>query len=429
VAWSLVSITAVLRPLVFQTFPVLERVVVLHFLNVDSTLIQMKVSFPYPSIVEPLARYNDEHPDDPYEGEVCVPMYAWQTTMHHTCNNVHQIDMRPSLGGFQYINCGGDRCAFRVTSSRGEVTVLKTLKLEEDESDFMDHSHYRLAQKDAIAMEHLSSSPFVARIYDSCAVSQRVEYSSGGNIHDLIKIARLYPLVEKTTPLTKLKIAYQVASAVTAMHGAEKDGVVGMTHNDLCCHQFILIDGIYKLNDFHLATFMERSIENHKPCAYSAQRVNAALIKLRAPEELEAQIFGKETILSREKVDVYMMGNIFYYLLTNLWIWEGRSNNRAVLMHHAGERSFVPEEILNSTDSATQALLHCVTLCWEHDWSARSNASDVLNYIKTQLQTIEKKSNLGIVRVSIPPLSTDHRYTDSDFYYNIDSWPLRFPIQ
>jgi hypothetical protein len=420
VSWYLLSISAVLGPLVFQALPKSDRVLMLHLLNVEATLIPRKVSFPNPSIVEPLARYYDEHPDDPYEGEVCVPMYKWQTTMHHNSNNVHEIDMHPKLGGFEYINCGGDRCAFRVTSSHGEVTVLKTLKFVEDESNSIHISHYELAQKDAIAMEHLSSSPFVTRIYGSCAVSQLVEYSSGGNIHDLIKLARLYPSADKTTPLTKLKIAYQVASAIADMHDAEKDGVVGMTHNDLCCHQFILIDGIYKLNDFHLATFMERSIENDKPCAYSAKHVNVDLIKLRAPEEIGSLIFGEDKILSREKVDVYMMGNILYYLLTNLWIWEGGSNRQAVTGHKRGERSVVPADILNSKDAATQALLHCVTLCWEHDWSARSRASEVVNCIKIQLQTIEKKADLGSVRVSIPPLSTDHRYTDSDFYDNLN---------
>jgi tRNA A-37 threonylcarbamoyl transferase component Bud32 len=77
----------------------------------------------------------------------------------------------------------------------------------------------------------------------------------GGNIHDLIKLARLgrngkgndFMNAEK-----RLRVGYHVASGVAAMHSIDEKP--SLVHNDLCHHQYILMDGVYKLNDFHLAS-------------------------------------------------------------------------------------------------------------------------------------------------------------------------------
>lgn len=56
------------------------------------------------------------------------------------------------------------------------------------------------------------------------------------------------------SPENKLRIGFQVATAIGDMHSCDDDNMPSVSHNDLCCHQFILIDGIFKLNDFHLAS-------------------------------------------------------------------------------------------------------------------------------------------------------------------------------
>ena len=122
-----------------------------------------------------------------------------------------------------------------------------------------------MATKDAMAMERLTASPYVADIYSACGLSQIVEYSEGGNIHDLIKIARLSG-EDTMSSIDKLKICVQIAAAVADMHSFEKDDIPSLSHNDLCCHQFILVDGIYKLNDFHLSKYLKVNATSHDMC-------------------------------------------------------------------------------------------------------------------------------------------------------------------
>ena len=86
----------------------------------------------------------------------------------------------------------------------------------------------------------------------------------GGATHDLIKMARLRG--DSLAAIDKLKIVYQLASGVADMHTFENDGLVSLVHNDICCHQFIFVDGIYKLNDFHLAHFQTKNTTSNEVC-------------------------------------------------------------------------------------------------------------------------------------------------------------------
>jgi hypothetical protein len=64
----------------------------------------------------------------------------------------------------------------------------------------------------------------------------------------------------------KLKICVQIAAAVADLHGFETDNVPSLSHNDICCHQFILVDGVYKLNDFHLAEYLKHNKNTNQMC-------------------------------------------------------------------------------------------------------------------------------------------------------------------
>jgi serine/threonine protein kinase len=127
-------------------------------------------------------------------------------------------------------------------------------------------------------MERLTKSHYIVSIYGMCGSSQITEYSEGGNIHDRIKEARL----TKTDPIPsidKLKIAYQVASAVADMHTFEQDGVTSLVHLDICCHQFVLIDGVYKLGDFHLSSFLTKRRDNGEICLDGPPTMHAKVRK------------------------------------------------------------------------------------------------------------------------------------------------------
>jgi tRNA A-37 threonylcarbamoyl transferase component Bud32 len=81
----------------------------------------------------------------------------------------------------------------------------------------------------------------------------------------MIKTTRLKG-ADSLPTIDKLKILYQLASGVADMHTFEKDGLVSLVHNDICCHQFILSHGIYKLNDFHLAQFQRKNKNTNTVC-------------------------------------------------------------------------------------------------------------------------------------------------------------------
>jgi tRNA A-37 threonylcarbamoyl transferase component Bud32 len=112
---------------------------------------------------------------------------------------------------------------------------------------------------DAFVMTRLISSPYVMGIYGYCGLSQVVEYGANGNIHDLVKVARETG-EDKLSPLDKLRIFVQIATAVADMHSLD------VTHNDLCCHQFILVDGVYRLSDFDFSEFVKRDRETNETC-------------------------------------------------------------------------------------------------------------------------------------------------------------------
>ena len=302
----------------------------------------------------------------------CVPMGDWQTANYQTCNKLHEqrgMDILTAADDgsqtMEFINCGESRCTFVVHEQQRRL-VLKTLKVP---GARFSSSQYKKAVKDSIALERLSSSPYVVNLYASCAVSQIVEYSSGGNIHDLLKRSRQqekvgasrhhqpaqYQRHQLTTPLDKLKIAFQIVTAVADMHSLEDhpDGLPSMVHNDLCCHQFLLVDGIYKLGDFDWATFLTQTTnhhhrkqqQQHELCQTTPLRQYHTWIKALSPEELPYYSdFWKAakrkralpekpptTRVLRDKLDIYQIGNVCYTIFTNWWIWEGYTRNSAIL--------------------------------------------------------------------------------------------------
>ena len=52
----------------------------------------------------------------------------WQTKNYIQCNCLHEISMFPEPDYFEFINCGGSRCAFRLTDVDQRYFVLKTQK-------------------------------------------------------------------------------------------------------------------------------------------------------------------------------------------------------------------------------------------------------------------------------------------------------------
>ncbi|KAL3939149.1 MAG: hypothetical protein SGBAC_006075 [Bacillariaceae sp.] len=377
--------------------------------------------------------------DDDYE-PTCQPMHEWQTRTFPVCNNVHEVNMRPESGSVVFINCkfqlctkclpvqrsltdtdpfpcivfagGGSRCAFKIRDTGDDWIVLKISKYKKD----IDERTFEKARKDGVAMERLQSSAYVLDIFGFCGLSQVIEPGlDGGATHDLIKTTRLRG--EDSLPVVdKLKIVYQLASGVADMHTFEKEELVSLVHNDICCHQFIFVDGIYKLNDFHLAHFQTKNKTSNEICkAYNSYSEHYKLI--RSPEEISVKVKRpRNQNVLLEKSDVYTLGNVMYHILTMKWLFENQGVSKGIQELMQGRRSPFPERILTSSDRAIRAIRKAIEMCWKHDPEQRPSADMVRNYLGKELKAVLGVEELGVVRVtSIHPLPEGYKYSDSDF--------------
>jgi hypothetical protein len=139
-------------------------------------------------------------------------------------------------------------------------------------------------------------------------------------------------------------------------------------------------------------------------------------LKLRAPEEFKA--YKEKASIDLAPADVYMAGNIMYYVLTHQWLFQGMSSADASVAIKKGKRSDIPSSIKKSSDPYTRLLVEGIEMCWTHDPRKRLSARAVADYMKKQLAAIEGVEDMGVIKVEMPPLPSDHRYTDSDFYSN-----------
>jgi len=280
--------------------------------------------------------------------------------------------------------------------------------------DTYSEGSYYNSWKDTIAMERLGHSPFVLDLFGNCGVSQLTKIAEGASLHDLIKIARKNDSDFIASPSNILRIGFHVASAVGHLHSFDTDEVTSISHNDLCCHQYLLIDGVYKLNDFHLSSIILKNSEGNA-CLEEPARMNRNLDKMRAPEELLNRGTGR---IRRDKVDVWLMGNILYSILTKKWWFEGMTTSKAREAIHSGNHSEIPPELLNNTNPAVQTLIKAINMAWTFNPNDRPCAQKIATMMKEALEKLDGGDD-GIWRVSIPPLLQDHRYTDSDFYSNL----------
>lgn len=141
-------------------------------------------------------------------------------------------------------------CVFRVVALVlvwGYTHTLLAGRFNDDsfDPDFLEHGWM-----DTIAMERLTKSPFVMTIYGNCGFSQILELGEF-SFHDYVKLAR--KTGEKTSPKDRLKIGFQLASGIADMHSIDGDRP-SLAHNDIDGGQIILVDGVFKISDFHLGS-------------------------------------------------------------------------------------------------------------------------------------------------------------------------------
>ena len=344
--------------------------------------------------------------------EECEPMANWQTMHFPTCNMLHElplIDSDDTANTNATLNTtdiiepkvtlintkGSWRSVWKVITQLpfqqqdGEQIddgpqeiVLKTLRYDRE----FDEESFRLQYVDSMAMERLTSSPYIANEYGFCGQSVLTEFAPKSG-RDLIKNKKL-----KTWQ--RLQIAHDLAAALSDMHSIDYANATNatFTHNDINIANTIQGDnGRIKFNDFNIGVVMRWN--KTKPCG-SPVKFQAPL--WRAPEEirLDAGENVTETIMDYvrpERSDTYALGNLLFQVLTTHqpWTWlepGGRLEvDEVIKLKLAGDLPYIPSKFRDVNTTGVQAMFYATLACYAHDPLDRPTSYQLAGALHTAL--------------------------------------------
>ena len=201
--------------------------------------------------------------------EECFPMNDWQSAYYPTCNEIHQMDVIQEnmqllgLNGYwRYAfridySCPEEKNSSDIAGGCKESVIFKTLKFEHN----FEANNYEHDRIDALAMEHLTSSKHVINIFSHCGNSVVTEYADGDRVGTLAD-------TKKKEPLSRLKIARDIASGLADVHEAN------LVHFDVNLANIVSIGGTLKLNDFNIGVMQKRNVTSGKTCDFPSQFSN-----------------------------------------------------------------------------------------------------------------------------------------------------------
>ncbi|GKY97761.1 hypothetical protein MPSEU_000734300 [Mayamaea pseudoterrestris] len=317
---------------------------------------------------------------DPMETDECKPNAAWQTQQYPTCNSIHELSL---AGPFHHrvagneviydlirmVNNGFWRDVWVVPDYDFQRRVIKTLRYDHDYTA----RNVERNRRDAMALERLTSSKHVVDVYGYCSTSAFFEFSNGGDINKVIWSE------ENVTSVRKLQIATQAAMGLADAHTVDFEDRATIAHTDIAGNQYILIDGVYKLNDFNRARFLLRNVTTDTNCFYFVAKNPG---KNRSPEEYayEAQ---------SEKVDVYSFGNVLYTLLQKEFPFQDVRSKTARHQVKSGHRPSVYADVWNSTDPAIKAIKQAMIMCHVQNQTERASMRQVETFLRASLEAID----------------------------------------
>jgi hypothetical protein len=323
----------------------------------------------------------------------CVPMADWQSTFYPTCNEFHAFDTSEALSDRNFwmlSNKGYWRYAWEVVENRtkqwtddswGEYShdssiVLRTFKLEHTyEEAFFENNRV-----DAIAMERLTKSPYVINMFGFCGMSVATEYA-GQNVGQV---------VDTLDPLDKLELAKMIAQGVNDVHSI--GGEVSLVHNDLNFGNILIGKNHSRplLNDFNIAVLMMKRNDTGEACPFTSHFPNP---QWRAPEE-QVDEHGLTSALLSEKIDIYALGNVLYRFAVGHSPWKRTDGHSltpeqrldiATRKMKEGALPEVPDEVRNSQEPATMALLSIMRECYQHKAELRPSAKEIVDRLQTAI--------------------------------------------
>ncbi|CAJ1942806.1 unnamed protein product [Cylindrotheca closterium] len=333
----------------------------------------------------PLPRQNKllKGPDSMDKGD-CQPMYDWQRGHDPTCNIIHEatygwdhllgdnqaetlneLDSNDiawdSIEQTRLVAAGAFRQVFKIFDWDGKTKrALKTLRVDSKRKDF-DLRSFDRHRRDAISFEQLTSSPLIVDMYAFCTNSAVFDWGDQGTLED---IYQRDPDISKDD---LLEIAYNVSLSVAHAHNFDDQGRATLAHTDIKPDQFLVQDGYYKLTDFNRVRFLLWNKRRNIPCGFTVGK-NGGI--WRSPEEYA---YEEES----EKVDVYSLGNVLYFMLTREYPWNDYPSKEVYEKVKKGKRPKISDEILASTHPFDEYMIKAIEMCYTQDQFKRPGAAEV----------------------------------------------------
>jgi len=109
-----------------------------------------------------------------------------------------------------------------------------------------------------------------------------------------------------------------------------------------------------------------------------------------------------------------MLGDVLYYVLTNLWVMEGRTNEQVFKLYSKGTHSKIPKRFLESRHPAHRAMIKAVQMAWTFKPDDRPSAKEIADFIEQELVAVNGGSSDAPWRVEARPIPPDFDFGDDN---------------
>eukprot|EP00538_Stauroneis_constricta_P013310 CAMPEP_0119564312 /NCGR_PEP_ID=MMETSP1352-20130426/26601_1 /TAXON_ID=265584 /ORGANISM="Stauroneis constricta, Strain CCMP1120" /LENGTH=593 /DNA_ID=CAMNT_0007613057 /DNA_START=52 /DNA_END=1833 /DNA_ORIENTATION=+ len=262
---------------------------------------------------------------------------------------------------------GAFRHVWMIREFDGTKRALKTLRVDSKYKKF-DLRSFDRHRRDAMSMEQLTKSPLIVDIFGHCSNSGLFMWGDKG------ALSTIFEEMPHISELEMLKVAHNVSLSISHAHNFDSQGRPTIAHTDIKPDQFLFEDGYYKLTDFNRVRFLKWDDYYKKICGFNVGK-NGGI--WRSPEEYA---YKPET----EKVDVYSMGNVLFFLLTQDFPWDDYDKETVYKKVKGGHRPPVPDEILEKKDDNlfVKTMLKAIDMAFTYDARERPGAKEIAEAIQ-----------------------------------------------
>mmetsp|Transcript_28616 Transcript_28616/g.82853 ORF Transcript_28616/g.82853 Transcript_28616/m.82853 type:complete len:586 (-) Transcript_28616:733-2490(-) len=325
------------------------------------------------------------HPNYEDVGENCELIAPeWQLVYRPTCNSIHEISIDDGTSGLRGMSdaerdyeadllslwvAAGDYRDVWAFADAGHPRVLKTLVYKQQQTR---PKILKMFADEAAAMDHLHRSPYVATSHGLCGVSQVQDFSSQGGFKSPARKG-------KFTSIEKLKVATQVARAVSDVHDYnQENGRPSMAVADVSSGQFVFNEKTqtFVLQDMNMIMMLKKD-ENGDTCKFQSA---SSAGSIRSPEEYW------ETDHT-EFVDIWALGNVIHYIMRGDYTFCDLDIREYKIKRYVKEGKEPPsfEEIEKDGDDIEKALVSIIKKTRHMDPLQRPTALMVRQYLEEQL--------------------------------------------